>query len=253
MIRAGHWELAAWPTFCAKSLLDGLAVAVVLLTAAMVVDAVGAAGLSGEGKDWVGHMIYIIRHGQTELNNANVLQGRSDCPLNEKGIAQAREAGQWLKDQGIVFSYVYSSPLKRAVRTAEIIAPEKPVVIDDRLIEMDYGPYEGMDLKNPAPEITTFFSDFVNNPAPEGMEPLSKVVQRAGAFLEDIKDLQGNILVSTHAIAMKGVLEYLTPGSNGSYWSKYVGNCAVYAANNVNGKIDVPEEVKASQIHSKRK
>ena len=189
-------------------------------------------------------MIYIIRHGQTELNNAHVLQGRSDCPLNENGIAQAREVGQWLADQGIEFSYVYSSPLKRAIRTAELIAQGNPIVIDDRLIEMDYGPYEGMDLKNPAPEIITFFSDFVNNPAPEGMEPLSKVVQRAGAFLEDIKELPGNILISTHAIAMKGALEYLTPDSNGSYWSKYIGNCAVYAASNADGQIGVPEEVR---------
>lgn len=160
-------------------------------------------------------MIYIIRHGQTELNNAHILQGRSDCPLNENGIVQAREAGQWLMEQGIVFSYVYSSPLKRAIRTAELIAPE----------------------------ITTFFSDFINNPAPEGMEPLSKVVQRTGAFLEDIKDLPGNILISTHAIAMKGILEYLTPDSNGSYWSKYIGNCAIYAASNADGHIDVPKEV----------
>ena len=189
-------------------------------------------------------MIYIIRHGQTELNNAHVLQGRSDYPLNGNGIAQAREAGRWLMDQGIVFSYVYSSPLKRAIQTAELIAPEKQVAIDDRLIEMDYGPYEGMDLENPAPEVTTFFGDFVNNPAPEGMEPLPEVVQRTGAFLEDIKELPGNILISTHAIAMKGALEYLTPRSNGSYWSKYIGNCAVYAASNIDGQIGVPEEVK---------
>ena len=193
-------------------------------------------------------MIYIIRHGQTELNNAHVLQGRSDCPLNESGIVQAREVGQWLMDKGIIFSYVYSSPLKRAVRTAELIAREKPIVVDDRLIEMDYGPYEGMDLNNPAPEITTFFSDFVNNPAPEGMEPLAKVVQRTGAFMEEIKGLSGNILISTHAIAMKGALEYLTPDSNGSYWSKYIGNCAVYAANNIDGKIDVPQEIKAINL-----
>ena len=188
-------------------------------------------------------MIYIIRHGQTELNHANVLQGRSDCPLNEKGIVQAREVGQWFTDQGIVFSYVYSSPLKRAILTAELIASQKQIMIDDRLIEMDYGPYEGMDLKNPPPEIITFFSDFVNNPAPKGMEPLSKVVQRTGAFLENIKEMRGNILISTHAIAMKGALEYLTPDSNGSYWSKYIGNCAVYAVSNIDGQIGVPEEV----------
>ena len=54
----------------------------------------------------------------------------------------------------------------------------------------------------------------MNNPAPKGMEPLSKVVYRAGEFLEVVKELPGNILISTHAIAMKGALEALTPDSN---------------------------------------
>ena len=108
---------------------------------------------------------------------------------------------------------------------------------------MDYGPFEGADLKDPAPEIIHFFSDFVNNPAPEGMEQLSSVVSRVGEFLEGIRGLSGNILISTHAIAMKGILEYLTPGSNGSYWSKYIGNCAVYVVDNADGRYSIPEEV----------
>lgn len=188
-------------------------------------------------------MIYIIRHGQTKLNHANALQGRSDHPLNEKGIAQARGAGEWLRGQGIVFSHVYSSPLIRAVETAKLVAPGADLQIEERLIEMDYGPYEGMDLTNPAPEILTFFSDFVHNPAPEGMEPLASVVDRVGAFLEEIRDLDANILISTHAIAMKGALEYLTPESGGSYWSKHVGNCAVYVADNRDGRFTVPREL----------
>ena len=86
-----------------------------------------------------------------------------------------------------------------------------------RLIEMDYGPYEGTDMTHLPPELLTFFSDFIPNPAPEGMEQLTSVIGRAGAFLEDIRQLQGNILISTHAIAMKGLLEYLTPESQGRY------------------------------------
>ena len=54
--------------------------------------------------------------------------------------------------------------------------------------------------------------------------------------------MEGDILISTHAIAMKGILEYLTPGSDGAYWSKYIGNCAVYVAENRDGKFSVPEE-----------
>ena len=186
-------------------------------------------------------MIYIIRHGQTELNNKQVLQGRSNYPLNEKGIAQTRGAAERLRS--VSFSQVYSSPLIRAIQTAEIIAPGVPVTIDERLIEMDYGPYEGMDLHALAPEVITFFSDFVHNPAPEGMEQLQSVVARAGAFINDLSNREGNSLVSTHAIAMKGILEYLTPDSHGSYWSQNIGNCAIFAAEYINGSFTVPVEL----------
>ena len=187
-------------------------------------------------------MIYIIRHGQTELNISNALQGRSNHPLNETGIRQAMEAAERLK--GIPFAAVYSSPLIRAVRTAEIIVPTLKPVIDERLIEMEYGPYEGKSLRELGPEVLTFFRDFVHNPAPEGMEPLDSVVRRGGEFMEDRCRTGENILVSTHAIAMKGILEYLTPASGGSYWSKNIGNCAVYTAEYLpDGTWSVPVEM----------
>ncbi len=189
-------------------------------------------------------MIYIVRHGQTARNKAKLLQGRSDIPLNESGIVQAEAAAEWFQNQENRVDVVYSSPLKRAVETAKIIAPNVPLLIEDRLIEMDYGPYEGMDLTDPAPEVITFFSDFVHNPAPQGMEPLSSVTARLGVFLEEIRSKaeSQNILLSTHAIAMKGALEYLTPASQGSYWSRHIGNCTVYAAAVYNGKYGVPYE-----------
>jgi broad specificity phosphatase PhoE len=184
--------------------------------------------------------LYIIRHGKTEMNRANLLQGRSDIPLNEEGILQAQEASDSLRD--VHFDHVFSSPLSRALQTAKIVAPQSDPTVDERLIEMDYGQYEGTDLTQLPPELVFFFSDFVHNPAPEGMEQLSSVVERAGAFLEEIKNLEGNVLISTHAILMKGLLEYLTPGSNGSYWSRYIGNCAVYIAENKGGQYTVPHE-----------
>ena len=187
------------------------------------------------------NMIYIIRHGKTDLNQANVLQGRSDHPLNEEGIIETRQAAEKLKD--ISFSYVFSSPLQRALQTAKIIVPDLEPIKDDRLIEMDYGPYEGSDLNKLDPELLRFFSDFVNEKAPEGMEELSHIVERTGDFLKEIQNLNGNILVSTHAIAMKGLLENLTPDSKGSYWAKHIGNCAVYVTENKNGNFSIPVEI----------
>ena len=187
-------------------------------------------------------MLYIIRHGKTEMNAKMLMQGRSDHPLNEAGIAQAEEAAERFAQMGVKIDRVYTSPLRRALQTAEKIAPDAEITVDERLIEMDYGPYEGMDLRNPAPEVISFFMDFVNVPAPEGMEPLPAIVKRLGAFLEEIAEEaeRRNILISTHAIAMKGALEYLTPESKGSYWAKNIGNCDIYAAEAKDGKFSVP-------------
>ena len=187
-------------------------------------------------------MLYIIRHGKTDQNSKMLLQGRSDHPLNGEGTEQAAEAAQRFAGMGVVIDKVYTSPLIRAVRTAEIIAPAAERVTDRRLIEMDYGPYEGMDLRDPAPEVIDFFSDFVNVPAPEGMEPLPEIVSRLGDFLEEIREEaeEKDILISTHAIAMKGALEYLSPDSHGSYWANNIGNCDIYASEIKDGRFTVP-------------
>ncbi|MEE3311642.1 MAG: histidine phosphatase family protein, partial [Acutalibacteraceae bacterium] len=132
-------------------------------------------------------MIYIVRHGQTQLNRKSVLQGRSDHPLNDVGREQAKSVGDAFRDAGIVFDKVYSSPLGRAVETAELIAGDAPIEVEEALIEMDYGPYEGTDLHNLPPEVEDFFKDFTNHPAPDGMEQLSSVVARAGEFLVRLK------------------------------------------------------------------
>lgn len=110
---------------------------------------------------------------------------------------------------------------------------------------MDYGPYEGADLKSPPPELLSFLKDLIHSPVPAGMETLENVVTRLGDFLEDLrrKDPDGKILISTHAIAMKGALEYLTPESKGSYWAKNIGNCAVYQTILKNGIYSIPIQV----------
>ncbi|MBP5167031.1 MAG: histidine phosphatase family protein [Oscillospiraceae bacterium] len=187
--------------------------------------------------------LYMIRHGQTVMNTRGALQGRSDHPLNEKGVEQAEQARRRFEEKGISFDVVYTSPLCRAVQTAEILARGADIITDERLIEMDYGPYEGMDLRSPPPELMAFFMDIRNTPAPDGMEPLPEVVARLGSLLEDIRNARGSILLSTHAIAMKGALEYLTPDSRGGYWSKNIENCAVYVSGTEAGKYMIPYEM----------
>jgi broad specificity phosphatase PhoE len=193
------------------------------------------------------YTIYIVRHGETDNNKKRVLQGRSNLPLNEAGAKQAEKVKEYFAENGIQFDKVYSSPLIRAIKTAQIITGEKPdhFILDDHLLEMDYGPYEGCSLLDPPQEIIEFFSDFVNNPAPEGMENLPDLVARMGRFMESLKkEGDQTILISTHAIAMKGILEHLTPESHGAYWNKHIANCAVFKTIFKNGEYTVPVELR---------
>lgn len=174
-------------------------------------------------------MIYLIRHGQTELNQQKLIQGRSDHPLNEKGIAQARIAAERLS--GVRFGAVFSSPLIRAVQTAKIVAPYAEPVVDERLIDMDYGPYEGTPRGGLPPEAAAYFRDYLHTPVPEGVEHIGDVARRAEAFLEErCGGGGGDILVATHAMVMRGLLEHLDPGAVGAYGPGHMGNCVIYTA-----------------------
>ncbi len=93
-------------------------------------------------------MIYLVRHGQTEFNRERRIQGHVDSPLTELGVRQAKAVGQLLRDlirmpEGW---RIVSSPLGRALATAEIVAGKLgglPVELEDRLMEMSWGPHDG--------------------------------------------------------------------------------------------------------------
>lgn len=190
-------------------------------------------------------MFFIVRHGQTNLNREKLLQGRSNLKLNDTGRKQAKRISAYFVKHGISFTRVYSSPLDRALETARIIVgKDAEIITDERLLEMDYGPYEGVHLEDPPKELTAFLEDLAHNPAPEGMEELSSVVGRLGSFMDSIAhENTGNVLITTHALAMKGALEYLAPNSHGDYWMKFIRNCGVYQTDFVDGRYTVPKEL----------
>lgn len=88
--------------------------------------------------------LYLVRHGQTEFNLCERMQGRCDSPLTEKGIKDAYDAKEKLKD--IKFDRVFCSPLKRVKDTVSIILEGKDIEIreDERIIEMSFGDWEAM-------------------------------------------------------------------------------------------------------------
>lgn len=143
--------------------------------------------------------IYLVRHGETEWNAQGRLLSRTDAPLNATGETQATVLAGNLAH--VVWNRAFASPLVRARRTAEIILatrPDRPALtIDDRLVEMDFGPYEGWtDAELEADPIARNHRH--QGPRPEGMEAEAGVERRARAFFADLAALPGTTLVVGH-------------------------------------------------------
>ncbi len=93
--------------------------------------------------------LVLCRHGQSDWNLKNLFTGWTDVDLTEKGIAEARDAGTLLKEQGFRFDVAYTSVLKRAIRTLWLMLDEMdlmwiPVIRDWRLNERHYGALQGL-------------------------------------------------------------------------------------------------------------
>ena len=89
--------------------------------------------------------LYITRHGETKRNKEQRVLGRTDDPLSEKGLAQAAELAEKMKD--IDIDMIFVSPLSRARQTAQAVAEVKGLtpIVDERLIETNFGDFEGVD------------------------------------------------------------------------------------------------------------
>ena len=134
-------------------------------------------------------MIYIIRHGKTEWNKRHKLQGQTDIPLCDEGRIMAREAAERYAD--VHFDVCYSSPLIRAKETAGILLEGRnvPIFTDDRLKEMAFGTYEGIEnsFQKPDSEINVFFrhpEDYVK--PVEGAESLDELYARTKSFIDEV-------------------------------------------------------------------
>jgi len=168
-------------------------------------------------------MIYIVRHGQTEFNVAGKYGGRIDVQLNEKGINQAYELREILKN--IKFDFVFSSPLKRALKTAEIICNNE-IIKDKRIIERNNGDLEGK-LKTEILE----FPDFNDpNETRYNIENIVDFRNRIYDFFVEIKEkYRGkNILVVTHAgVGIYARCFFEGEPQDGNYMNYKLGNCEV--------------------------
>lgn len=166
---------------------------------------------------------YVARHGQTEWNAENKVCGITDIALTEKGIAQADELADQVKGKNI--EIIISSPMKRAVTTSRIVSEKChiPMMADNRLVEQNYGVYEGVDRNN---------EDFLANKRnfayryPNG-ESMIQVAVRVYTFLDEIKKQYSgkNVLIVSHGGVCRILKTYFSDMTNEEFFHYTLQNC----------------------------
>jgi probable phosphoglycerate mutase len=142
---------------------------------------------------------WYLRHGETDWNRQGLSQGNVDIPLNEVGLAQAKEAALRLRNRGI--ASIVASPLSRARVTAEIVADALGVeiTIEPELREVSWGVQEGRPLSE-------WFQPWITGTgAPEGAETFAELRRRAAAGLNRAVESPPAVLVVAHGGVFRAI------------------------------------------------
>ena len=171
-------------------------------------------------------LLVLVRHGQSEWNLKNLFTGWRDVDLTEQGVAEAKEAGRKLKAEGITFDIAFTSALKRAQRTLDILLAEMgqtkvPIIRDQALNERDYGDLSGLnkdDARAKWGEEQVHIWRRSYDVAPPGGESLRDTLARTlPYYVQEIlpRVLQGErTVIAAHGNSLRAlvmVLEKLSP------------------------------------------
>lgn len=155
--------------------------------------------------------LFLIRHGETDWNVADKIQGQTDIPLNVTGKEQAKKMTHFLKKKQVSFTALYSSDLQRAHQTAQEIAAvfELEIILAADLREGHFGKAEGITKK----EWHALYGAYDHQTLPAAIEgePRDQVVKRVMNYLNTIaqKHKGQNIAVVTHGGALRSLLTHL--------------------------------------------
>lgn len=172
-------------------------------------------------------ILYTVRHGQTDWNLNNLLQGNTDNSLNETGIKQAQNVEQNLSN--IHFDLCYSSPLSRAYDTAKIICNGNvDIIIDNRLEERELGELEGKCVSLYDGKI---YWDYSLNSDNSGVECVQDLLARVTSFYEGLRKKYNNetILIVAHGAIIRALHFIIMGYTNDTNFLEFdVPNCCVF-------------------------
>lgn len=194
--------------------------------------------------------IYFLRHGRTEWNANNRIQGSNEkIDLDDEGVKQAEGVAEGFRRAGLEFDRIYSSPYRRAMHTAEIVCAKTggSPVSDGRIREICFGEYEG------TPFFEAGFSDDNIRAAfedpekyvPRGGETYPQVLARVRDFLErELKPLEGKcekVLAVAHGGVLHAVVTLVLGLDVSRFWEGRQRNCCVHEIGLENGSFTLLE------------
>jgi broad specificity phosphatase PhoE len=175
--------------------------------------------------------ILLIRHGETDWNAEKIFRGRADIELNENGIKQAELLAKHLAGERIVA--IYSSPLKRALRTAGIMAGSHQVDVTPALglLDFDYGEWQGLSHHAVKEKYQTLYAQWLSNPHPlrvPGGESLDDVRGRVLKLIDEvISEYKGIVALVSHRVVGKVLICALLGLDNSHFWNIRLDTCGI--------------------------
>jgi broad specificity phosphatase PhoE len=176
--------------------------------------------------------IYIVRHGQTDMNRDRVFRGRLDPPLNTLGHEEARAVAARLKGEPV--SFILSSPLLRATQTAEAIGRLRSVGVRTvrELIDIDFGKWQGMSEKNVMKRHGRLLHQWLKEPHKvtfPGGESLQDVRKRLEVFIDLLQaQFAGRTgVVVSHRVTLKVLVSILAEIPPKNFWNIRIDTASV--------------------------
>jgi broad specificity phosphatase PhoE len=167
--------------------------------------------------------IILVRHGETEWNRREIFRGRADIELSETGAKQAELLAKYLSQAKI--AAIYSSPLRRALKTAEAIASHHSLEVKTAagLIDLDYGKWQGLRHQEVTVSYQELYGAWLKNPhrvkMPAG-ESLDDVRRRAIGVVDGvIRQHEGTVVLVSHRVVNKVLICALLGLDNSHFWN----------------------------------
>lgn len=175
--------------------------------------------------------IILVRHGETEWNVAEIFRGRTDIELNETGIKQAELLAEHLSK--VKIDAIYSSPLRRALKTAETIAGyhQLDVSVNPGLTDCNFGEWQGLSHQEVKDKYRELYAEWIKHPEQVKMpagESLGDVRERAmGAVTKIIARHEGTSALVSHRVVNKVLICALLGLDNTHFWNIKLDTCGV--------------------------